>query len=230
MSYTVVIPSSSLYNLSVCVPSFRKTELNTPIVVIEDGPLSGPEPIPFGHYILGEQPFIFSRNINQGIVAAGGRDIILLNDDAVLVHGNLSGLMHAANKIQGIVSASIRGAANNPAQLERTPPYSHFPRENYVREIQTGYLAFVCVAIPRSIIHRIGMLDERFTTYGGEDVDYCHRARVNGIPLAIYDGCVMDHGNILKSTFRRFSVPDIQPGLQILREKWAKIQNTSLPI
>jgi hypothetical protein len=40
----------------------------------------------------------------------------------------------------------------------------------------------------------------------------------------------VDHGNLLPSTFRRFSVPDIQPGLQILRDKWARIQNTPLPL
>jgi GT2 family glycosyltransferase len=182
-------------------------------------------------HFTGEQPFCFSRNVNLAIQCTQN-DVILMNDDAVLIAGSLDGLMESAYKLRGIVSASVRGAVNNPAQQEITYPYPNFPRENSVKELQSGYLAFVCVAIPRSVINHSGMglLDERFTTYGGEDVDYCHSARVNGIPLAVYHGCVVDHGNLLPSTFRRFSVPDIEPGLKILRDKWERIQNTPLPL
>jgi GT2 family glycosyltransferase len=182
--------------------------------------------------VEGKQPFCFARNVNLGIVQASPDDVILMNDDALLIQGSLTKLMEEANRIGGIVSASVRGAVNNPAQQEITYPYPNFPRENSVKELQLGYLAFVCVAIPRSVINHSGMglLDERFTTYGGEDVDYCHSARVNGIPLAVYHGCVVDHGNLLPSTFRRFSVPDIEPGLKILRDKWQRIKDTPLPL
>ncbi len=225
MSYSVVIPSSNERNLSVCIEAITR-QSNPNILVVADGPLQKICAYP------GVSPFVFSRNVNIGIRACGDDDVILMNDDAVLVSGSLDSLMESAYNLKGIVSASVRGAVNNPEQQERPPLHSYFPRENSTREIHTGYLAFVCVAIPRSVINHngMGLLDERFTTYGGEDVDYCHSARVNGIPLAVSTGCVVDHGNLLPSTFRRFSVPDIQPGLDILKAKWDKIRNTPLPI
>lgn len=230
MGYVTIIPTANLYNLSVCVSGLRQNDSHSPIIVVEDGVLTGPSTLPHGHYLKGQSPFIYARNINAGIVAAGDRDVILMNDDAVLVTGTITQLMDKALELGCIVSASVRGAVNNPEQQERKWDYSNFPRESLTRVLNNGYLAFVCVAIPRNIIYRIGMLDERFITYGGEDVDYCHRAIVEDIPLAVCDGCVVDHGNILTSTFRRLSVPDIEYGLRILRGKWARIQNTPLPI
>jgi GT2 family glycosyltransferase len=231
MSYSVVIPTGNVHNLRVCVGAIRSELYNTSIVVVNDGGLTQEFPPPSGpFYVQGPEPFIFSRNINLGIRTTEKWDnVILMNDDAVLVSGSPTHLMGEALRLGGIVSASVRGAVNNPEQQEREWEYTNFPRER-TRELKDGYLAFVCVAIPRSVINRIGLLDERFTTYGGEDVDYCHSARVNGIPLAVYDGCVVDHGNILPSTFRRFSVPDIEPGLKILRDKWERIRNTPLPL
>lgn len=225
MGYSVVIPSRDVGNLEVCVKAAALHQDLTNITVVWDGPLSGVvESLPV-KIRLGPSPFNFARNINLCIQAACSDDIIILNDDAVLVSGCLKWLVDEAVRVQGIVSAAIRGAVNNPDQQERRG--GRVPRQ-----LSTGYLAFVCVAIPRSVINHngMGLLDERFSTYGGEDVDYCHSARVNGIPLVVHDSVVMDHGNILKSTFRRQSVPDIEPGLTILRQKWAKIQNTPLPL
>lgn len=37
--------------------------------------------------------------------------------------------------------------------------------------------------------------------YGGEDRDYCYRARKAGLNVGVYDGCVVDHEK-LQSTFR----------------------------
>lgn len=223
--FSVIIPSRNTDNVEACV---RNIEPGPRILVIGDE-----LEVEYSATMIhpGIQPFVFSRNVNIGIKIAGG-DVVVMNDDAVLVYGSLENLMFEAVKIGGIVSASVRGVVNNPEQIERRR------RDNIIRQLNTGYLAFICVAIPRSIIDKIGMLDERFgganekgeLIYGGEDVDYCHLARVNGIPLAVHDGVVVDHGNILSSTFRRNTVPNIEPGLQILREKWKKIQNTPLPV
>jgi hypothetical protein len=220
MSFSVIIPSSNIDNLERCIQAARLESGSRIIAIGDDLEIcySSTSVYP------GIQPFVFSRNVNLGIKIAGG-DVILMNDDAVLIEGSLTDLMTQAVRIGGIVSASIRGAVNNPAQLEK-----RVTRDGHIREITTGYLAFVCVAIPRHVINRIGMLDERFVTYGGEDVDYCHRARVEDIPLSIYDWCVVDHGNLLPSTFRHNGVPSIEPGLRILREKWTRIQNTPLPL
>lgn len=234
MSFSTVIPFKSPHNFRVCTEALWRGDPRMQAVVgVQDGESEGvlaglPEgDHPFTYpiqYVVGPQPFCFARNVNLGIRRTCNGEVVVLNDDAVLVAGTIEDLVHQSVTIQGIVSASVRGAVNNPAQQERSL------RSGMVREIQEGYLAFVCVAIPRSVIHRIGLLDERFTEYGGEDVDYCHRARVEGIPLAVYDGTVVDHGNLLPSTFRKTSVPSIEPGLKILRDKWARIQNTPLPL
>jgi GT2 family glycosyltransferase len=163
--------------LHSCEPGIR-------FIVVDDG-----LEVPWIESVKGEKPFIFARNANIGIRAAGSDDVVLLNDDALLkTIGGLSAMWQLIYKDQqcGVLSASVN-AANHLL------PYS---------------LSFVCVLIPRLVINTVGLLDERFTgeidgemVYGGEDDDYCYRVRKVGMRVDVFPGCVVDHRS-LPSTFR----------------------------
>jgi hypothetical protein len=174
------------------------------VIVIDDGLPDSylPPPPEFGSgqvtILPGIQPFVFSRNCNLGIRAAGTNDVILLNDDAVLktVWG-FTALSKAARSGYGIVAAVTNRTGNLPQKKGLA--------ESGVREVVM--VAFICVYLQREMVDKIGLLDEDYTDYGREDDDYCYRARKAGYRVGVCDGCFVDHA-FLPSAFRE---PDRRP-------------------
>ena len=91
-------------------------------------------------------------------------------------------------------------------------------------------LVFICVFLPRELREAAGPLDERFTGYGFEDDDYSRRVLRAGYPLSVFDGCVVEHGE-LPSSFRKR--PDHQAlwarNDALFRAKWAAADQDGLP-
>jgi hypothetical protein len=194
--FSVVILSKNPDNLVPCVRAVlaNEPELSPErIIVVDDGARKEAErQLPEGiTWVSGSKPFVFARNANIGIAKARS-DIVLLNDDAQLLTHH--GFTELSKRGTGIVSSSVKGMVGNPEQL---------CREVGLR--RTGMLCFIAVFIPKSVQDKLGPLDERFTGYGFDDNDYCKRAAEAGVPLYIFDGCVVEHGT-LKATFR--SLPD----------------------
>jgi GT2 family glycosyltransferase len=218
MSLSVIIPSARASNIIQCVQALLANEPSlsaSKILVVDDGARTRKTRHLPVTWIDGKKPFIFAKNANLGLIAAGRDDVILMNDDAQLVTPNGLTRMALGARRQanvGICSAGIRGWVCNPQQQAakgdafRVEPYR---------------LAFVCVWIARRLIRRIGILDERFTAYGYEDFDFCRRALTAGFGLATCDGCIVEHGRI-PSTFG--ALPDYGSQLSrardIYHEKW----------
>src|SRR5439155_21707726 len=163
------------------------------IILVDDGARAAAEELlPGVRWVEGVKPFIFARNANLGIEAAGG-DVILLNDDALLFtprgFSSLAKIGRASPEF-AVISAATN-IAGNPAQK---PSGAGLREERHV--------AFVCVWIARRSWERIGPLDERYCLdYGVEDRDYCHRVNEAGLKVGIYDCCFVDHA-CLHSSFR----------------------------
>jgi len=217
--YHVIIPSALANNLKGAIASIlaMEPELSpSRIIVVDDGARSSyGASLPQPTWIPGEKPFVFSRNVNLGIRAAG-TDVIVMNDDARLKTPRgfsfLSEFVGPRSDI-GVCSAAVDGYVGNAAQK---PAGLGFRTDSRV-------VAFVCVYIPRLVFRVVGPLDERFTAYGGDDLDYCDRVRAAGLLLGIHDGCVVDHEEKL-STFR--SKPDafqlFKKGAEIYERKQAR--------
>jgi GT2 family glycosyltransferase len=219
MTFKVVIPSARADNLVPCVRALMAYDPEVGperIIVVDDGARADAEgALPNVGWVAGTKPFVFARNANLGLAAAGD-DAVLLNDDAQLItpYGFtlLAGVMQA-NPELGLCSAGIKGLVGNPNQL--------IAGRTELR-IEGRSLAFVCVFIPRVTFERVGLLDEQFDGYGYEDNDYCWRVRSLGLGLGIWDGCAVDHGGDLPSTYR--SRPDCQALMrhneQLFQGKW----------
>jgi GT2 family glycosyltransferase len=214
--FHIVIPSASAENLRGCLDSIVSKEPRFPldhIIVVDDGARKGLGGAFRGiTWVRGVKPFVFARNVNAGIRAAG-TDVVVMNDDSRLATpGGFSFLAEFAGPRSdiGVCSAAVDGYVGNPVQK---------PANDGFRTDETT-LAFVCVYLPRRVFEVIGPLDERFTAYGGDDVDYCDRIRKAGLLLGIHDVCVVQHDEKL-STFR--SKPDAfelyKRGLAIYEEK-----------
>jgi GT2 family glycosyltransferase len=167
--------------------------------VVDDGARTdAQQKLPGVRWVQGIKPFNFARNANHGI-AASTRDIILLNDDALLLtHGGFTALSQVGRErgndsAPGAVAAAVKGVVGNPRQKVKDG--------NALRS-EPRQLCFICVYLPRATLEAVGELDIRFDGYGYDDDDYCDRIRAAGLGLAVYDGCVVDHSGVLPSSFR----------------------------
>lgn len=225
--FTVIIPSRNAANLLRCVQAIHDHERAAGIIVVDDGLDASAADVlndPRVRRIEGVKPFIFARNANLGIVAAGTDDVILCNDDALLETPNGFTLLAetaAAHPECGVMSA----ATNKGAPCQRQRPGKGVRYDNVM-------VAFVCVFISRGIIERIGMLDERFGLnaggegrrgYGCDDDDLCWRVRGAGLKLGICDAVHVDHKS-LKSTFRHDPEhpADVKLHEALFEEKWGR--------
>lgn len=224
--YAIIIPSCNPDNLSACLQAInnnQETALNR-VFVYDTCPGDGVLNVCDEFHVAcahGELPFVFSKAINTGIILTGDKDIIVLNDDATLQTPNGFDELSKASSLDpgyGIISAAVKGFVGNPEQQ-----YTGANTGYAIRQAKLHTVVFICVYIPRAVINKVDLLDERLIHYGWEDNLYCLQTRAAGWDLGIFDGCVVEHGT-LPSSFR---VPNNLPSLDdnwrifesIVREK-----------
>jgi GT2 family glycosyltransferase len=233
MSYSIVILSKSRSNLAACLEALTKCEPLARVITVDDfeEPLTPYDSLsyPAGgiinwQLVKGEKPFIFARNANIGIRAAGADDVILLNDDAILQTPGGFDLMekaaHSAEGVRyGVISAFILGGAAAPDQIADRLKLAEFTPAALWR-CKHHMLAFICVYIRREVLEAVGELDERYIGYGYDDDDYCLRIRRLGLQLGVC-GCLVEHGS-LPSTFRGRGVATVtlEQNYRIFCDKW----------
>lgn len=134
-----------------------------------------------------ESKFVYSRNINLGIQQSTG-DVLLTNDDVRFLHPNTLEILQNVldkNPDVGILSPLTKGDVGEYWQ-------SHATRTLHYTEVR---LCFVCVLIRRETLDRVGLLDERFSGYGYDDVDYCRRVVAAGYKLGVTSRASVLHGH-----------------------------------
>lgn len=198
---TVIIPSKTASNLLPCVEAVRKHEPAARVIVIDDGlEFDDPDIWARGRlaatFLPGVKPFIFARNVNLGIAAAGDDDVVLLNDDALLqTPGGFAKMAEFAAAHEDC--GAVVPATNITGQPLQWP--QHATEEGY-RWCQS--VPYVCVYIPRRTLNAVGLLDERYCLdYGCEDADHLEAMRRAGLKAAILYSVYVDHGS-LRSSFR----------------------------
>lgn len=168
--------------------------------------------------LAGADPFAFARNANIGIAAAGHSDVVLVNDDVTgLTPEGILELQRIAYRYPdvGILASSVTGEIGN-----RVQPPDGTNRELVVSQQR---LCFVCVYLRRQVLRHLGLLDERFTGYGGDDCEHCLRAQEAGYKLGITRRVVVHHAG--SSSFRRV-MPEEERLRQmremdvLVRQKW----------
>lgn len=188
---SVIIPSKTATNLKACVKAVRDCGETCRIIVVDDGIDWNAVSKDGLEVIAGEKPFVFARNCNLGIVAAGSDDVVLLNDDALLTsRAGFTLLQKSAEEHQEY--GCIGATTNVTGQIEQRP------QRRGLRSLH--HIAFMCVLIPRRTIEKIGMLDERYCIdYGVEDRDYCEMINRAGLKVGVHDGCFVDHSKLVSS-------------------------------
>ncbi|MBN1394959.1 MAG: glycosyltransferase [Pirellulales bacterium] len=134
----------------------------------------------------------FAAANNQGLRAASGEFLCLLNNDTVVTRGWLSTLIH---RLRTTPKAGMVGPVSNMVGNKAKVPVGYTTIEqmhrwaaSYCRQhdgetMRMIMLGFFCVLFPRKILEIVGDLDERFGVGYFEDTDYCYRVRREGYEL-----------------------------------------------
>jgi GT2 family glycosyltransferase len=172
MKFSIVIPTYNRWNLvKNCIDSIINTIDMTDgeIIVVSNGCTDNTPELVKANYanknaycIYWPKPLGYPKAVNMGMSAATGDVVILLNNDTVFL---------ASHWYEWLVE-----------------PFKNSPTAGItgvIKRYQGGkpWILFFCAAIKRSVINKIGLLDETFTPGCGEDIDYCMRAFYNGFSI-----------------------------------------------
>jgi len=206
----------SIIMLSWNAPEFTKIALDSirahtsgdyEVVIVDNG--SGPETVdwlrtlPDVRVVFNATNRGFAGGNNDGLAAARGEYVVLLNNDVVVTEGWLDDLLSAFDRIPRLgVSAprsnKIAGDQIVPdatyASIEEMHAYAARRR---ARHRHTGYLTDraigLCLCIDRRVIEEVGGIDERFGVGNFEDDDFCMRVRAAGYRIYVCDDVFIHH-------------------------------------
>jgi GT2 family glycosyltransferase len=178
----------------------------------------------------------FALGCNQGIAAARGEHIVLLNNDVVVTDGWLGRLLRPLrNPEVGIVgprtncvagSQRVEDVAYNQRTVEDLDPFARSWARRHAGKARLDDVAIgFCMAIRGEVLRTIGGLDPRFGTGNFEDDDYCLRAQIAGYHVVIAEDCFVHHfgsqtfqGETKKSSLDYTDL--MQRNRKIFMDKW----------
>lgn len=203
----VILAWNQLFYTRMCIESIQQyTDFPYELILVDNGSTDGTgeyfDSIPNAVVIKNPVNRGFAAGCNQGIRAAHGDYILLLNNDTVVSHNWLSNLINCLESspeigIVGPVSNYVSGVQLIPTEYQSLGEMHQFARKfnrpDPSRWFDTERLVGFCMLIRRSVIDRIGLLDEDFGIGNFEDDDYCLRALRAGFRLVCAGDTFIHH-------------------------------------
>lgn len=187
-----------------CLESLQKLSYSNKMIIVVDNHSAdqsleeAKKIFPHFTYLENEENYGFARGMNQGMQEAlrGGAEAVwLFNNDAWTDREALTLLVAESVRYQeGVLLSPLifdsetkriwfgKGKINffRMRAEHREPSGKELASAAYPSEFLTGCALF----ITRTVIEKIGLLDERFFLYY-EDADFCFRARKEGYPCLV---------------------------------------------
>lgn len=206
---SIVILSYNTYTMTkLCIESIRRyTEPGTyEIIVIDNASTDGSVDYLRQQNdikcIFNNKNLGFPKGCNQGIAVAKGTEILLLNSDTIVTPRWISQLREALYSKEDIGATgcvtnncsnwqSIDSEYDSLMQLETFA--DRFNKSDEKKWISFFRLVGFCMLIKKSVIDKIGMLDENFSPGNLEDDDYSFRIREAGYKLLLCRDTFIHH-------------------------------------
>ena len=207
--FSIVIPAFNQHEMTAdCLKAIIEKTSGYELILVDNGSDPSLRPMVNGVYVVNrvrnEKNLGFPVAVNQGIQAAQGDVIILLNNDCIVSKGWTFWLQ------KHLENFSIVGPVTNyAAGMQRVTIPVYHDREDLAREAEkwtkdhagesqeVAWVIGFCMVFKRSLYDELGPFDESLWPCSGEEIDFCHRAREAGHRIGIArDVYVHHHGTV----------------------------------
>jgi len=127
---------------------------------------------------------------NQGLQAATGKTIGILNNDILVTAGWYRSLLWALDYHKLGLVCPFTG--NGPLDYELPVRAEAFTKKNLLK-LWTNRYDFSAAIMTRATYEKIGLFDEKFIIGGYEDTDYCYRLNEADIKFGISGAAFIHH-------------------------------------
>ena len=228
----VILTHNQLEATRACLESIRRcTDERYELIVVDnastDGTVAYLQAQGDVRLIVNAENRGFPAAANQGIQAAVGRQVLLLNNDTIVTPGWLTRLLRALDSdrrigLVGPCSNRVSGPQQVPVHYDSDDSLDGFAwdwgkeHDGVIEDVDR--LVGFCLLIRREVIDAIGLLDERFGLGCFEDDDYCLRAIQAGFRAVIARDAFVHHdgGRTLRASGVDFA--------SLMRENQAKFR------
>ena len=239
----VVVTYNNIALTRACLDSLCNTSaLEALEVVVVDNASSDGTPEMLEHWvtqgpwrklILNSSNLGFAKANNQGLEAAMGDFLCLLNNDTYVTPGWASTLrtLLQNNPEIGVVGPVTNNIGNEAKiaidyadMAEMTHRAGEYTTRHLGKTLTLPVVAFFCVMLTRDTLNKVGLLDEAFGLGFFEDDDYCHRVVQVGLRVACCESVFVHHH--LSASFDKLPSKDRQALMDknkaIFESKWGK--------
>lgn len=177
----------------------RNTKWPFELVIVDNGSIDGTQEFVLnadfkmdGQYLRNEENRGFAIANNQGVKAAKGNFVCLLNNDVIVTKGWLTAMMNvfSEEKAVGLVGARLvhpgKGTIQHAGVVQLSsgiPDHIYFNRPmNYspaMKRKQYFAVTGACMLLPKQLFIELGSFDEAYIN-GWEDMDLCQKIRRAG--------------------------------------------------
>ena len=194
---SIIIPVFNAHEMTQeCIGAVRDNTQDYEIVIVDNG--STPPII--GATIRNESNLGFPVAVNQGIRAAKGEVIFLLNNDVIVTPGWASMILKHLEKADIVAPMSnycagmqriVLPVYRNRAELDTTA--KEFMLKNPLLTHEVNWIIGFCMVFRKSLYDKLGPFDESLWPCSGEEIDFCLRSRAAGYKIGIANNVYIHH-------------------------------------